>query len=65
MLPIMVAENKDTLPLGVLLFNNYTCYGKSQMRITRDFLFVDLRKKLNSLIFRFRKNKLSISVTMT
>ena len=36
----------------VVLINNY-CYGKSQVRITRDFLFVDLRKVLNSLTSRF------------
>ena len=34
-----------TPTLGVLI-NNY-CYGKFQVRITRDFLFVNLRKKLN------------------
>ena len=37
-----------------ILINNF-CYGKSQVRITRDFLCVDLRKKLNSLTSRFRQ----------
>ena len=37
-----------TPPLGVLI-NNY-CYGKSQEWIARDFLLVDLRKELNSLL---------------
>ena len=46
-------EYLDTIPLEVLI-NNY-CYGKSQMRIARDFLFVGLRKKLNSLTSRFRQ----------
>ena len=36
----------------VVLINNY-CYGKSQVRITRDFLFVDLHMVLNSLTSRF------------
>ena len=37
----------DITSLGIAI-NNY-CYGKSQVWITRDFLLVDLRKKLNSL----------------
>ena len=43
-------EYLDTITLGVLI-NNY-CYGKSHvgLRITRDFLFVDLHKEPNSLI---------------
>ena len=44
-------EYLDTSTLGALI-NNY-CYGKSQVRITRDFLFVDLRKELNSITSRF------------
>ena len=38
-------EYLDTITLGVLINNYY--YGKSQVRLTRDFLFVDLRKVLN------------------
>ena len=38
-------EHLDTITLGVLI-NNY-CYGKTQLRITRDFL-CDLRRVLNS-----------------
>ena len=34
------------------------------MRITRDFFFVDLRKKLNSLTCRFFTSKLSIWITI-
>ena len=41
----------DSTSLGIQI-NNY-CYGKSQVRVTRDFLFVDLSKKLNSLNSRF------------
>ena len=41
----------DTLPLRALK----NCYGKSRVRITRDFFFVDLRKKLNSLTPKFRQ----------
>ena len=55
-------EYLDTITLGVLI-NNY-CYGKSQVRITRDFLFVDLRKVLNSLTYRFLRVELSISITI-
>ena len=39
--------------IGVQI-NNY-CHGKSLLRLTRDFLFGDSRKKLNSLTFRFRQ----------
>ena len=35
-----------------VLINKY-CYGKSCGRITRDFLFVDLRKVLNSLTSKY------------
>ena len=45
------------------LINNY-CYGKSQVRITRDFLFVDLHMVLNSLTPRFFTRKLPISITI-
>ena len=44
-----------------VLINNY-CYVKSQERIPGDFLFVDLRKELNSLTSRFCTSNLSISI---
>ena len=44
-------EYLHTITLAVLIYNY--CYGKSQVRITRDFLFVDLRKVLNSLTSGF------------
>ena len=56
-------EYQDTITPGVLINNH--CYGKSQVRITRDFLFVDLRKVPNSLTSRFLLlSKLSISITI-
>ena len=33
--------------------NKHYCYGKSQVRKTKDFLFVDLHKELYSLTSRF------------
>ena len=41
--------------------NNY-CYVKSQVRITRDFLFVDLRKETESTYFQIFTSKLSIYI---
>ena len=55
-------EYLDTITLGVLI-NNY-CYGKSLVRITRDFFFVDLPKKLNSLNLKISSGKLCICITI-
>ena len=49
----LTQEYLDSLPLGVEI-NNY-CYVKSQVRITRDVFFVDLREKLNYLLPDFDK----------
>ena len=55
-------EYLDTTPLGVPI-NNY-CYGKSQERITRDFLFVDLTEELSSGYIYIFTSKLWISITV-
>ena len=59
---LVTCHHPDITPLGILI-NNYS-YGKSEVRITRDFLFVDLRKKMSSFNSRFRRVKLSICITI-
>ena len=60
--PGLNARISRHLPLGVLI-NNY-CFRKSQVRITKDFLFVDLRKKNKFTYFQISTSKLTICITI-